>query len=652
MERKSASPVRARLSRVLAALALTAAIILPAAAPVGAADPVVLKLGTIENLRSLNPYQAAYFPDYETFQLNYNLLVDIGPNLEPWPGFADKWERSADGKSWRFHIRPGMKWSDGQPANAVDACFSYGLVIDAITKDESVGNGYLDPGLKDARVTKAECPDPETMLLYTEDGTTKVLKTTIPILPKHVWGKETYKTIGDAKFKPPLVGTGQYQVVEYTADQVVHFKRNPNYWGKKGYADEIFIQIFKNADTMVQSLKRGDIDYARGVPVEQFNQLKGQPNIQTVAGDLAGWVELGFNNYGTGTGKTIKGGGPSTKALQDAAFRDALGYAIDKPTLVEKVRGGYGTPGSTQVPPVLENKEAKPPFSWHTEPSNLRTFDIALAKQKLDAAGYLLDASGNRLDKEAKQISLHLVMPDSEPSYPQAAQYIQDWFGQLGIKVKSDVIEENALYDIMLPPEADETSNAYKARYDLFIWSWYETVEPNVLLQIFLCNQIGTSSDSLYCNPAYDKLYDEQNLASDDLQRKALIDQMQQLFYDQAPYHILYYDKQLDAYRTDKFGGWQNQPVDGGYPLFSYSVIDYQFLTDARTPSPPPSQSAGAPAPSGPAPSAGTTTPNTVPAASTSNNAPLLIALVVIVLAAVGGGALMLRRRRTPEDEE
>ena len=166
------------------------------------------------------------------------------------------------------------------------------------------------------------------------------------------------------------------------------------------------------------------------------------------------------------------------------------------------------------------------------------------------------------------------------------AQFIQDWFEQLGIKVKSDVIEENALYDIMLPPEAGAT---YKAKYDMFIWSWYETVEPNVLLQIFLCNQIGTSSDSLWCNQDYDKLYDEQNLAPNDTPRKALIDQMQQLFYDQAPYHILYYDEELDAYRTDHFGGWQNQPIDGGYPLFSYSAIDYQFLTDPNAvPSPSP----------------------------------------------------------------
>ena len=50
---------------------------------------------------------------------------------------------------------------------------------------------------------------------------------------------------------------------------------------------------------------------------------------------------------------------------------------------------------------------------------------------------------------------------------------------------------------------------------------------------------------------------------------------MQNIFYDQAPYHLLYYDDELDAYRTDRFAGWQNQPLDTGVPLFTYSVIDY-----------------------------------------------------------------------------
>jgi peptide/nickel transport system substrate-binding protein len=648
--------LRGRMARVAAAVGLLAALVLPAATPVAAADPVVLRVGTIEDLRSLNPYQSAYFPDYETFQLNYSLLVDFGPSLEPIPGFADKWERAADGKSWKFHIRTGMKWSDGTPADSADACFSWGLDVDAIKNDGNVGNGYIDPSLKDARPTKVECPDPETMIVSTDDGTTKILKTYIPILPKHIYGKETWETIGDAKFEAPMVGTGQYTVAEYVEGASVHLKRNPNYWGKKGFADEIIIQIFKNADTMVQALKNNDIDYARAVPMEQFNRLKEDPAITTVAGKSNGWVELGFNNYGTGTGKTIKGGGPSTKALQDTAFRDAVGFAIDKQKLLDEVIGGYGDLATTNVPPVLINEDADPPFAWHTEPKNPRAFDIELAKQKLDAAGYVLNGSGERLDKEGKVLSLHLVMPDSSPTYPVIAQFIQDWFSQLGIKVKSDQIEENSLYDIMLPPEADADGSHYTADYDLFVWSWYGGLDPNVLLQITLCDQIGSSSDSLWCDPAYDKMYAAQNLATDDQARKAIIDEMQQYFYDQAPYHLLYYDDELDAYRTDRFTGWQNQPLDTGVPLFTYSVINYSFLTDATAATPAPSldapaasgatSSGGAVAGATPTPSGGGDN------AASSSSMTLLVIGGALVLIGVVAAVVISRRRRTASDEE
>jgi len=126
--------MRARLARVLGAGALTAALALPGAAAVTAVsteDPVVLRVGTTQDLDSLNPFGTILVVGYEVFGLTYNYMVDSGPNLEPVPGYAESWERAADGHSWIFHIRPGMTWSDGTPATAEDACFSWQLGVDA-----------------------------------------------------------------------------------------------------------------------------------------------------------------------------------------------------------------------------------------------------------------------------------------------------------------------------------------------------------------------------------------------------------------------------------------------------------------------------------------------------------------------------------------
>jgi peptide/nickel transport system substrate-binding protein len=645
---------RARFIRILATAGLTAAVILPAASSVQAADPVVLRVGTTQDLDSLNPYNTLLVVGYEVFGLTYNYLVDSGPNLEPVPGYADKWERAADGKSWTFHIRDGMKWSDGQPATSADACFSWQLGLDAIAANggESgfLGAGYLDPTLKDAGVTKVDCTDPANMVVSTDDPSDRVLQVAMPIIPKHVWGKFDYKTIADQKFDGPLVGTGPYTVKEWQTGQFIQLVRNPNYWGTQAYQDEVSIVIYKGSpDTMVQALKAGELDYAHGPNGDQLNQLKTDPNIAVVAGKANGWSQLAFNGYGADTGKTIPNGGPSTKALLDPAFRDALGYAIDKDLLVERVLGGYGEVGTTIVPPVLDK--------WHVEPTTKRTFDIEKAKSLLDAAGYKLDASGKRLDKEGKPITLRIAFPNSDTNYPKAVAFIKDWYGQLGVGVSQEQLDSAVLGEKILPPEAGD---GYVADYDIELWGWSGAIDPNGLLQIFECSAIGSSSDSQYCNPAYDQMYEDQLKAPTAEARKAILAQMQNLIYDKAVYDILYYDANLEAYRTDRFAGWTNQPVDSGEPFFTYSTLQYTKLIDAKSvPTPAPSQAAasGSPAASGAPSAAATPAPSGSGSGdSAGSTTPILIGVVVAVIAIVAGVALASRRRSAagakPDDDD
>jgi peptide/nickel transport system substrate-binding protein len=652
------APVRHRFVRLLAALGLTGALLLPALAlPARAADgKLVLRVGTVQDLDSANPYQTLLVSGYEVFQLTYNLLVDFGPDLEPVPGFADAWERAADGKSWKFHIRTGMKWSDGTPATSQDACYSWGLAVAAIADEANIGAGYLDPGLKDAGVTKIECPDDQTMIAYTTDASDRILQTYLTIIPRHIWGAMDYKAIGEARFEAPLVGTGPYTLAEWKTSEFARFVRNPNYWGTQGAADEIVIQFFKGADTMIQALKAGEIDYARNPNSEQLKALQNDPKIKTVVGAANGWTQLAFNGYGASDGKTIKDGGPSTTALLDPAFRDALGYAVDKKVLVDRVLGGFGDVGTTIVPPVLG--------AWHVEPTTPRTFDIELAKQKLEAAGYKLDGEGRRLDKEGLPISLRLYMPDTDDAYPKVAQFIKDWYGQIGVKVTTQVRDSATLGNIVLPPEAGDE---YKADYDIELWGWSGNVDPNALLQIFRCDAIGSSSDSQYCNPEFDKMYDAQNAATTADARKTILAQMQNLIYDQAVYDIVFYDANLAAYRTDRFGGWQNQPTANGTPLFTYGTINYTLLTDATaapSPAPSPAPSAAPTPASTPVPGSSATpaTPAPTPVPSGSggtgsgggDNTALNVGILVGVLAVAGVGLLVVMRRRkgTPGEEE
>ena len=163
-------------------------------------------------------------------------------------------------------------------------------------------------------------------------------------------------------------------------------------------------------------------------------------------------------------------------------------------------------------------------------------------------------------------------------------------------------LDDDAVTALETPPEGDPPG---KADFDVVIWNWAGDVDPNSLLNILTTSSIGSNSDTFYSNPRYDELFILQGSETDPAKRKELIDEMQQLVYDEAPYHILFYDAALHAYRTDKFGGWALQPTEGGLPFFGFGNENYNCLTaPAAVASPSPAGSAPATVTS-PSPSAG-----------------------------------------------
>jgi peptide/nickel transport system substrate-binding protein len=181
----------------------------------------------------------------------------------------------------------------------------------------------------------------------------------------------------------------------------------------------------------------------------------------------------------------------------------------------------------------------------------------------------------------------------------------------------------------------------------MFMWGWVGDPDPTSLLNFFRTSEIGGSSDSFYSNPRYDELFLLQRAEADPVKRLEYLAEIQNLVYDEAPYHILYYDSDLHAYRTDRFGGWSLQPTDGGTPLFSYGSLGYTKLTDlSAVPSEPPATSAPTGAAT-PAPTGGGPTPE-----PTSGDTMPLILGVLALVAIFAVGLVLIRRRRSAGEEE
>lgn len=625
--------------RALAIIGVLLALLSPAAVPAAAQEKQIFRIGTTQDLDSLNPFQAYLYSSYEAWILNYDVLVGFGPNLEYAPtGFATSWDVSDDGKTYTFQIRDGMKWSDGQPATARDVEFTYNYILDSLDTDDALTLFTL------SLVTSVKATSDTELVIELSDSSSLILGAYTPILPEHIWSKVTPKQANaDFQNSPPVVGTGPFQAIEWQKGQFARFARNENYWGPKSGIDEVQMIFFANQDAMDQALIKGDLDAARQILPSQFNQIDGDANIVGVNGNspVVGFDQIAWNLYDS---KGQPGIGASTSATRDQKFRDALGYAIDKELLVRQALLGFGTPGTTAVPPALQ--------TWHWEPpaEMLRTFNLDEAKKRLDAAGYK-DSNGDgfREDLDGKEINLNLVTPSSQAYYAQSANLIADWWGQVGIKLSVQVLDKDTVTKYVTPPEADG-----KANFDVELWGWGGVPDPDFQLSIFTTEQIGGWSDSFYSNPEYDALYKQQQIAPTQEARKALTDKMQEILYRDAPYDVLYYSSELQAYRTDTWHGYANQPRQGGTPFFTYGVESYVNLQPGPEPSPSPAAPSATAAGSG-SPGAPTAAPS--PSASPSQPAsgggglPLIIGGVALV-AVLAIGFVMMRGRRARDVEE
>ncbi|MSW11892.1 MAG: ABC transporter substrate-binding protein, partial [Actinobacteria bacterium] len=129
--------------RLLGAAFLTMAISLPfAGLPTATADePVVLTIGIGEDLDSANPFTGLSSLAYETFTLEYPTLTQYAADdFSIVPGLAESWEESPDHKFWTYHLRPGMKWSDGVPITAADVAYTFNRIIDGKYEKTNFGS--------------------------------------------------------------------------------------------------------------------------------------------------------------------------------------------------------------------------------------------------------------------------------------------------------------------------------------------------------------------------------------------------------------------------------------------------------------------------------------------------------------------------------
>ncbi len=349
------------------------------------------------------------------YPLNTNVvetLIYMNEKYELEPRLAERWEFRAP-NTWRFFIRKGVKFHDGQPLTSL----AVKGMFDRLSKRS--GGSTVKAGPDSAVIVDD----------YTIDFTPTVPNVRVP--QQLVHPQNAVLAPGTDFTKKP-VGTGPFKFVEYAPKERIVVERNNDYWGPtKAQAAKITFRFYPDSNARTLALQAGDIDVAYNVPRDDVATLKSKDFV--ISNSTVGAYRTMYVN--------IHGSAPYD-ILQDLNVRKAVAIGIDRAKYVSGVLNGLASTDQTWVPPNALGSAASLVKGF--------TYDLAKAKTMLDDAGWKVGANGIR-EKAGRQFKLTLVsgFPAADILRPTPT-FIQSELKGLGIDVTIDERPDSASFQALV----------------------------------------------------------------------------------------------------------------------------------------------------------------------------------------------------------
>jgi len=490
----------------------------PTAVPTPA--PLVLKYASSANITTWDPIasfstEAAYMANmYEQL-----LRVNAPGSAEQYtPLLATSWEKSADGLTWTFHLRPNVKFHDGEPMNAAAVVKSIeaakanagaSFIWLPLDKVEAVDDATVKFTLKYAQ--------PLELILGSEYAAYIVSPKALDAAAAN---KDYWSTGVDA-------GTGPYMLESYKADQEIVLAKNPDYWGgwQAGQYDKVLVSIVPEATTRQQMLESGDADIVTTIPADSYASFASNPDF-TVSTEPALFNYTAFFN-------TTK------KPLNDIKVRQALSYAFPYDDIIKIGASGRGTQSHGTAPNGV--------FPYSTDVKQY-TYDIEKAKQLLKDAGH-----------DGGKFSLTLTYASENSTEEAFAPLIKDSFAQIGVDVTITPMQFSEQWALA---KADPA----KAQ-DIFLllyWPTYSDAGGDNMYSMFYGAKDAPHLNatkfnlSYWYNADYNALWDSASaLSGTDLAASlAKYTEAQNLMVDQAPAAFLF-DTKVAIVTPNKITGFK-----------------------------------------------------------------------------------------------
>jgi len=439
---------------------------------------------------------------------------------------------SPDGKTITWHLRKGARWSDGVPFNADDVVFSTNAV------NNKANNVIGRDGWN--LIQKMDEPDKYTVVYHLRKPYAAYLPTFFGtaganpcILPKHILGG--LPNINQAPYNAKPIGIGPFRVVSWRRGDAVELEPNPYYFRGKPKLQHVTYKIVPDRNTLITLMQTGEIDLWPLVPSGYIDRTKAIAGFRTDVVPSYYYAHLDFNF--------------ENPILRDLRVREALRYAIDRPTIIEKTAFGYG---------ILQEGVISPanPVSDPHVPTTL--YDPAKARQLLDQAGWKVGPDGVRV-KNGQRLSLRFAAYTGAPDTDERIELLRSWWKAVGVDIQLQKYAVNVFFE-------NPGGIVYGGKFDITIFSWGG--DPiGELSNLYECNQAPPNGQNMmhYCNPAVDDAMEHFKRSYNEAERQKYVNFEQEQIAKDVPTMVLYVLKDGYAYNADLKGYHPNEvsPFDG-----------------------------------------------------------------------------------------
>jgi peptide/nickel transport system substrate-binding protein len=376
---------------------------------------------------------------------------------------------SSDGLRITYHLRKGVKWSDGAPFDADDVIFSIKAVLNP--SNNVTGRAGWD------HIAKMDEPDKYTVVLHLSKPYSPFLETFFStaganpcLLPKHILGG--LANINNAPYNAKPVGIGPFMVQSWSRGSRVTMVANPYYFRGQPKLKEIDYEIITNSNTALTELQAKALDLIYQAPPSMADEFRSVTSAITWGQPSYYFRHIDFNL--------------SSPKLQDPVVRQALRLASDRATILAKLYHGIG---------ILQDQPA-PKVAAYYDPKIAQTpFDIAKANQMLDADGWKLGPDGIRA-KNGVKLDLNFATAAGTVINDQLIELLRETWKQIGVNITVSHYANTLLF-----AQYQDGGILYRGKFDVAYFAWGLDAIGD-LSSLYSCKQIPPNGQNIlhWCN--------------------------------------------------------------------------------------------------------------------------------------------------------